>query len=100
MEKKVNELQLLQQQKRALIIELMLHVLGKGNYQVRDMLRPPIVTAFLKLKELNIPNKGILMLLNYYGNPVAVVEQHLRERDQSQDGALLTPPQTRQLMQQ
>ncbi len=58
-------------------MELVRHVVTRSNYRVNDLLKGSIVAMFFRLKDLNIPNKGSLVLLNLFGsNPMQTIEEY------------------------
>lgn len=69
----MNENEILNAQKRALIIELVKHIIGLECSALNDNVKPLIVHVYLQLKQINQENKGIVTLLNHFGDTQSIV---------------------------
>lgn len=57
-------------------------IIQLDSQALNDRLKPLVVRVFMQLKQLQVPNKGILLLISLFGNPVDVVEEYQRALDQ------------------
>lgn len=71
-------------QKRALMIELMKFIIDQKNYFLNEKLKPIIVNCFLQLKEAKLINKGVVILVNMFGNPIKVAEEYAKSFETGQ----------------
>ena len=72
----VNEIAIINQQKRALIIELIKMIINLQCDTVNDSIKPLLVHVYLQLTQIKQgKNKGIIVLLNLFGNPEDIVRE-------------------------
>lgn len=71
-----NEIEIMNAQKRALMIEMMKSIIQLRCFQLNNDLKPIIVQVYVQLKTFqDHDNKGILTLLNLLGNPTEIVDE-------------------------
>jgi hypothetical protein len=73
----LNEGEIINQQKRALIIELLRAIIEMDNLALNDAIKPLIVHVYVQLQQIKhaANHKGILTLLRLYGNPGDIVDE-------------------------
>ncbi|EAR95077.2 hypothetical protein TTHERM_00640050 (macronuclear) [Tetrahymena thermophila SB210] len=79
-----NETEIINAQKRGLIIQLLKWIIEQQCSNLNDQLKPLLVHVYLQLKQIKQENKGVVMLLGLLGDPEAII-QEIEEQNQIQE---------------
>lgn len=90
----MSEQEILNAQKRALIVELLKFIITLQCVNINLQIKPLVVHVYMQLKEIGLENKGIITLLSLYGDPGEIIEEIQAQNLQQQ---VLIAPGTRSL---
>ncbi|CAD8193441.1 unnamed protein product [Paramecium pentaurelia] len=86
-----NDHEILEAQKRAQIIELIKFIINMQQDELNEQIKPLLCHFYIELQNINIKDKGVITLLNMFGNPekiVQVIKQQWEADKQEQDEIL------------
>ncbi|CAD8109737.1 unnamed protein product [Paramecium sonneborni] len=86
-----NDHEILEAQKRAQIIELIKFIINMQQDELNEQIKPLLCHFYIELQNINIKDKGVITLLNLFGNPekiVSVIKQQWETEKQEQEEIL------------
>ncbi|KRX04789.1 Armadillo-type fold [Pseudocohnilembus persalinus] len=80
-----DEHEILHKQKRALIVQILKMIILLKHTQLNEQIKPLIVHVYIQLQSIERLNKGVITLLNLFGNHIDIIREIQEQAQQQQE---------------